>query len=192
MGRWYLRRAISWSLLLGWTTASAACALAALAWHGWAGLGLPLATIAAVAAASFAFDDPALAVTAQAPRGAWARRRRASVAVVPPLLAWSVIACLPVELRGSLRDWAVVIAGLAGVAVGTALAASSLLVTRPGAEIASAVVLAGIAPLVAERLIAIGQAYPQPTLSPGWRTLWMTLALAGAGLATLGLRRCAR
>jgi hypothetical protein len=192
MGRWYLRRAISWPLLLGWTAASAACTLAALAWHRWAGLGLPLATVAAVAAASFAFDDPALAVTAVAPRGPWARRRRAGVAVVPPLLVWGVIVALPVEDRGSLGDWALTIGGLGVAAVGACLAAGSLPVARPGPEVAAAVVLGGLAPLVAGRLIEMGVAYPQPQLSAGWRALWLSLAVVGAGLAAFGLRRSAR
>ena len=43
------------------------------------------------------------------------------------------------------------------LAVGTALAASSLLVTRPGAEIASAVVLAGIA-LIATFVVVVAAA----------------------------------
>ena len=83
MSSWYLRRAIPWPLVLGWTAASAACVLSVLAWQSWAAVGLPLAAVAAAAAAGFSFDDPALAVTAPAPRGAWARRRRAGIAVVP-------------------------------------------------------------------------------------------------------------
>ena len=192
MSGWYLRRAVAWPLVLGWSIAGAACALIVPFWHSWAQLGLPLATVAAVAAASFAFDDPALAVTAQAPRGAWACRRRAMVAVAPPLVAWCLIASLPVELRGSIGDWGLVIGGLAGAAVGFALVASALLVTRPGAEIAAAVVLGGLAPLVAGSLVEIGQAYPQPRLSAGWRILWIDLAVLGAALAAFGLRRRAR
>jgi hypothetical protein len=189
---WYLRRAVAWPLVVGWSVAGAACALTALIWDGWAPLGLPLATVAAVAAASFAFDDPALAVTAQAPRGAWACRRRVTVAVAPPIVAWCLIAALPAELRGSIGDWALVIGGLAGAAIGVALAASALLVARPGAEVAAAAVLCGLAPLVVGSLMDVGQAYPQPRLSAGWRILWIDLAVVGAGLVAFGLRRRAR
>ena len=192
MGGWYLRRAVAWPLVVGWSVAGAASALMVLAWHSWAPVGLPLASVATVAAASFAFDDPALAVTAQAPRGAWACRLRATVAVAPPFVAWCVIATLPAELRGSIGDWGLVIGGLAGAAVGVALAASALLVTRPGAEVAAAVVLCGLAPLVAGSLIEIGQAYPQPRLSAGGRVLGNDRAVLGAGLAAFGLRRRAR
>ncbi len=192
MSGWYLRRAVAWPLVGGWSIAGAASALMVLLWHAWAPLGLPLATLAAVAAASFVFDDPALAVTAQAPRGAWACRRRATVAVAPPLVAWCLIASLPAEVRGSIGDWGLVIGGLAGAAVGVALAASALLVSRPGAEVAAAAVLVGLAPLVAGTLIEIGQAYPQPRLSAGWRIVWIDLAVLGAGLAAFDLRRRAR
>lgn len=189
MSGWYLRRAIAWPVVLGWTAASVACALAASVWHSWAGAGLPLATVAAVAGASFAFDDAALVVTAQVPRAAWARRRRLGVALVPPLAAWCLIASLPAGIRGSIAEWGLMIGGLAGASVGAALAASALLVARPGAEVATAAVLGGITPLVAGSLLEIGRAYPQPTLSPGWRALWTVLAVSGVGLTVFGLRR---
>ena len=81
---------------------------------------------------------------------------------------------------------------MAGITVGVCLTAGALLVARPGAEVAGVVVLGGLAPLVAGRLIAMGGAYPQPQLSAGWRAFWISLAVVGAGLASFGLRRCAR
>lgn len=193
MGPWYVRRAIAWSPVGAWLAVCAVSLALAGRSEDLAPLTVPVAVVAAAVATGLFFDEPALAITAQTPRGGrWARLRRLGAAVGVPALAWAAVALVSPDRRGDLADWAVVLAGGGAVAAGGALLASSHHVARPGPEVAAVALLAGLLPLVLGWMFDVGSPYPSPHLGSTWQLAWAALAVLGAGLGGLGLLRAGR
>ena len=182
MRLWYLRRAIPWPPVAVCVAAAVALVAAAHVSPATADLVLPLAALVAVAATCFLFDEPAVAVTAVAPRsGRWALALRASTAALPLGAGLALLLTAPADARGDRSDWALVVAGLAGTVMPAVLVGARRQLPRPGAPLASVVILGGLAPLVLGPFLHLRSPYPQPELSDALRTIWA--AAAGTGLA---------
>lgn len=185
---WYLRRAVPWAALLG-NLAAASLLVTLVRWEdGLAGIGLPLVAVLTVAAAAFVLDEPALPVTAVTPRHGWAERSRLAVAVLPLLTGLGLLLAAPGNAQGA--EWTLLVAGLGGAVLLLAAVASRRGVPRPGAGLASAVVLLGLSPLVVGVFVELPALYPFEAFTERVTAFWVALlAASGAGLAHLVLLR---
>lgn len=170
---WYLRRAVPWAALLGCLLAAGVLVALAHRWESFTGLGLPLVALLAAAAAALVLDEPAVAVTALTPRGRrWAVTGRLGAALLPLGSGLLLVLAHPGDVDES--GWAVLLAGLGGVVLLAALTGHRRQLPRPGAAIASAVVLLGLVPLVLGLFFDLRS--PYPPLTDGLITFWSTAA----------------
>lgn len=190
---WYLRRAVPWTTLLGCLAAGAALVATTHRWEAFAGLGLPLAALVSAAAAAFLLDEPAVAVTSVAARGGrWAVCARVAVALLPLAAGVLLLLAAPDGVRGDATAWSLVLAGLLSAVVVLTLVGARRQLPRPGATIASAVVLLGMAPTVLGMFLDWRSPYPTPDLSEELEAFWAVLlaaGLLGSGALVLGDRR---
>lgn len=186
---WYLGRAVPWTVLLGCAAAATVVGLVVERWPESSLLLLPMLLACFVVAATFSFDERALAVVEVTPRGgSWRRSLRLGVGLAPGA-AWLVALALdPGGLSLGPGDWGLV--GLAAVAVGAA--AASLLsgreVASPGGILAPWVVLALCAPVVVSLFLGVGQIYPYDQMGSARVTWWGVAAAGGALVAAASLR----
>ena len=117
---WYLRRAVPWAVLLGCAVTALLVGLALARWPEAALLLLPVLVACFATAATFSFDERALAVVEVTPRGGWWRRSLRLGVGLTPVAAWLLALALdPGDLALGLGDWGLV--GVAAVAVDWAL-----------------------------------------------------------------------
>lgn len=186
---WYLRRAVPWIALLGCATAAVTVGLVVERWPASALMLLPILLACFVVAATFSFDERALAVVEVTPRGgSWRRSLRLGVGLVP-VAAWLLaLAVDPGDLPLGLGDWGLV--GMAAVVVG--VAAASLLsgreVASPGGVLAPWVVLVLCAPVVISLFLGVGQIYPYGDMGETRAAWWGAAAIGGALVAAVSLR----
>lgn len=183
---WHLRRGLPWGALLGCLVAAGGV-VGLVHWsHAFAVVGVPVAFASTAAAAAFVLDEPALAATSVTPRGAAVRVARSLVVLLPIAIGTVWTTTLPDPVRPDRSDALLVMVALATGALLLALAGNRRQLPRPGAAIASAVVLAGLAPLPLGLIVGFGPPYPLPDLSTGARAFWAGGALVGAlGTAAL-------
>lgn len=190
---WYLGRAVPWATLLGCLAAGAALVAALHLWESFAALGLPLVALVSVSAAAFLLDEPAVAVTTVAPRGArWALAGRSAVAVVPLAGGAALLLAAPEGVRGDAAGWLLVLAGLVAVVLLLTLAGARRQVPRPGATVASGVILLGMTPLVVGMFLDWRSPYPMPDLSRELQVFWtsaLVVGLVGCGSLLRGPAR---
>ena len=183
---WYLGRAVPWTTLLGCLTVGGALTVTTHRWESVAGLGLPLVALVSASAAAFLLDEPAVAVTTVAARGGrWATSARLAVGLVPLAAGAALLLAAPDQVRGDGTGWVLVLAGLLAVVLLLTLVGARRQVPRPGATVASAVVLLGMAPMVLGMFLDWRSPYPMPDLSHELQVFW-TGALA-AGLLGCGV-----
>lgn len=186
MALWYLRRAVPWSALLG-CLATAGVLVGLAHWKdSTAGVALPLVALLSVAAAGFTLDEPALTVASVTPRSDWAQRLRLSTSLLPLACGLGMLVAAPGS--ASEGDWALVLAGLGGAIVLLASLGVRRGLARPGAALASGVVLVGLAPLVMGLLIDVPALYPLPGLTDRATSFWTLVLLASlSGLAWVAM-----
>lgn len=185
MHLWYLRRAVPWAALLGCLLAGAVLVGLARRWDSVIGLALPLAALLAVSATAFVYDEPAVAVTTVTPRGRrWAVLARLGAGGAVLALGLGLLLAVPGPVDGP--GWGLLLAGAGGTVLLIALAGSRRQLPRPGATIASVVVLLGMAPLVLGTFLDLGSPYPMPELTDRLTALWVgTGTVAWLGIALL-------
>lgn len=186
---WYLRRAVPWIALLGCAVAATSVGLVLHRWPESGLMLLPILLACFVVAATFSFDERALAVVEVTPRGGWWRRSLRLGVGLAPVAAWLLALALdPGNLALGLGDWGLV--GVAAVAVGAG--AASLLsgreVASPGGVLAPWVVLVLCAPVVVSLFLGVGQIYPYDQMGATRATWWGAAAAGGALVAALSLR----
>jgi uncharacterized OsmC-like protein len=177
----YLRRAIPWAAVAACLALAGTLVAAAHQWDSFRGL-LPVVVALAAAAAAFVYDDPAVAVTSTTPRGSrWAPGTRLLVGIGATVAGLGLVLAVPGDPRPS--PWALVTAGLAGLALLAAAQASARQHARPGAGVAGVVVFAALVPLVMGPLLDLPAVYPDPDLTTGATLAWS----AAVAVAVLGL-----
>jgi hypothetical protein len=166
-------------------------------------LTVHLAQLALAGAAAFLLDDAAAELTGVVPPPLWRRRApglAAGLAVVSA--SWVVVLLVSPDTPRAALTLEV------GVLVVAALAASSVVASRgepePGATVAPAVVLAGLAPMLVGGLLgrAVFVSDAAPAAPPGLVTGWVVAGVLAAGVlaatsrdparSASGLRRGAR
>jgi hypothetical protein len=177
---WYAVRAVPRLALLGCAVLAVGVFAALRTWSDTTGALLPLVVAAAAAASGFAFDDPALPVTAVTPRARWARTTRLGVAALP-VVPWAVVLALLPEavVLDEGRWWVVGVAACLLAAGASALAAARHHVS-PGAAVASGAALLAILPLVAGSFLGWEPVFPIGAFPDGVLALWSAVAVLGA------------
>lgn len=185
---WYLRRAVPWAALLGCLAVAVAMVLPAREWEFSRGLAVVFAVVVPCAAAGLCFDEPAREVASVTPRAArWAMIARVMAAAVP--FAIAVGAVVVIGDPTPVADWTLVAASVTGVVSFVALVAAGAGSARPGAQIASVVVLLAVVPQFLEQFLSTGVPYPEPTLSDFQTGAWtLVLGLSLSGVAAVILR----
>ena len=146
-------------------------------------LAVHLAQLALAGAAAFLLDDAAAELTGVVPPPLWRRRAPRLVSgLVVVAASWVVVLLVsPSGPRGALTLEV-------GVLVVAALAASSVVASRgepePGAAVAPAVLLAGLAPLLVGGLLgrAVFLSDAAPAVPPALVTGWAVAGVAAAGV----------
>jgi hypothetical protein len=185
---WYAVRAVPRAALLGCALLVLVVVTALHVWTDASGFLLPMALAATAAVSGFAFDDPAVSVTAVTPRARWARAVRLAVALAPTA-AWAlVLVSLPAAVVLDEPRWAVV--GLAAclLAAGTGAVAAARHQPRPGAQVASAAALLAVVPLIAGPFLSWEPVFPLGPFPDGVLWFWAALAVAGVLLCGSALR----
>lgn len=145
-------------------------------------LTVHLAQLALAGVAAFMLDDAAAELTGVVPPPLWRRRAsRVVVGLVAVTIGWTVVLVVSVGASRSALTLEV------GVLVVLSLAASSLVATRgdsePGAMVAPAVVLAGLAAMLVGGLLGrtlfVSDAHPAV---PGLATAWAAAGVLAAVL----------
>lgn len=187
MSLWYAVRAVPRIDVLA-CLALAAVVLGALhLWTDTAAMLLPVALAATAAASGFAFDDPAVAVTAVTPRARWARGVRLLAAGVPVLLWGGLVLALPgVVVLDEARWWLV---GLAAclLAAGASAVVAARQQPRPGATVASAVALLVIMPLLVGPFLGWEPVFPLGPFPAEVLAFWVVVAGVGLVLGAVAL-----
>lgn len=184
---WYVRRAIPWPPIWGGLLLGALMVVATHRWESVTGGALPAVALLAAAGVAFVHDEPALAVTSVAPRGArWAATGRSVAALLPVAAGLALVTLAPGEVRAP--EWALVIGGLSATALMVAGAASSRGIASPGAAVAGLVVLAGLVPLTVGPLLDLPAVYPSPGLTSEVTTFWTVVGASALFLALVGPR----
>lgn len=177
----YLRRGVPWSVVLGCVGLAALVAGAVAEWPDLAGIGVPLLVLTTAAAASFVYDEPALAVTVVTPRGdRWARALRLLTALPVAAVGAALLVMVPEDVVAEPGAWVLVLVAVAGLAVLAVLVATTRQVGRPGAAVAAAVVLIGLVPLVVGMFLDLRSPYPAPDLAEGVGEVWTVVAIGSA------------
>jgi hypothetical protein len=186
---WYLRRGVAWLPLLGSCGAAIVTALLLVRWPDDAFLLAPAMLACCAAAATFVYDEDALAVVAVTPRGAgWRRANRLGATLVPLALWAAVVALQPGDVPLSRSGWWVLGGATILVAVGSAALASRRSVPTPGALLAPVVALATVAPVTLAGMFSWGTLYPIGGFPDPVRTVWLAVALSGAAVCAVALR----
>ncbi|NYG57088.1 hypothetical protein BJ980_000011 [Nocardioides daedukensis] len=177
---WYLRRAVPWAGSLSCLAVALALIAVITEWPRLVGTGLPAMVLLTGAAAGFAFDEAAVRVTSVTVRGTrWAPLARLLAALVLALGGAGLAVAAADEAVLDRSDWALLALALGG---GTAVVAVFLgrhQVARPGSWIASALVLAGLTPLVLAMLVELRSPYPLEAWTSTLRTGWASIAVLG-------------
>jgi hypothetical protein len=187
MSLWYAVRAIPRIDVLACLCLAAVVLTTLHLWTDAAAMLLPLALAATAAASGFAFDDPAVAVTAVTPRARWAHLVRLVAALVPVLLWGAVVLVIPeVVVIDEARWWVV---GLAAclLAAGSGVVAAARHRPRPGAAVASALALLIILPLLVGPFLGWDPVFPLGPFPTGVLAVWATVAGFGLTLCAVGL-----
>ncbi len=186
---WYLRRAVTWTALLGCCAAAVLVALLVGRWPSSALVLLPALVACCAAAAAFAFDEVTLPVVEVTPRGAtWRRSARLALACVP-LAVWSVVVWVsPGGLLVAQRAWLAVGGAAILLSVGLAAAASRRSVPTPGSSLASLIVMSLVGVVVVGMFLGLDPIYPYDGATGSTRGFWSAVAGAGALACVLGLR----
>jgi hypothetical protein len=186
MRLWYLRRAIPWRAVAGCAAVAAVLVVLACRWSSLASLSVPLGILLLVSAACFAFDEPAVAVTAVTPRSSrWAMASRCGACAALLVAGLVLLAATPGSVVG---DLARVLFASGAVALAAVLVGVRREVARPGAVVATAVVLGGLAPLVVGPFFDWPSPYPPPALGDGLRAAWGVAAAVGLITVVAGVR----
>lgn len=186
---WYLGRGVAWLPLLGSCGAAVVIALLLIRWPDDAFLLAPGMLACCSAAATFLYDEDALAVVAVTPRGAsWRRTNRLAVALVP-LAVWAVlVAVRPGDAPLARPGWWLVGGAAILVVTGSAALASRRLVPSPGSVLAPVVAVAVVAPVTLAGMFSWGTLYPIGDFPDAVRTVWLAVALSGAAVCAVALR----
>jgi len=187
---WYLGRVIPWVALLGLCSIAV---LAAVSLHQWpqnAWSVMPLVLGGCAAACCFVFDDAATAITSVTPRGStWGRTTRLGAGLVPVAVWTLLVASAPSGLLLDRSAWLLAGSAAALVATGAAAIAARRQRPRPGPAVAGVVMMLVLAPLIAGPFLQWESVYPFGDFA-GWVTgLWTGVAVVGALLVALALRR---
>ena len=179
MTGWYLRRALPWRVLAGGLLIAGALLLAAHRWESLAAFCITVAVLAVAGVAGFVHDEPALALARVTPRGTrWVGARRLAVGAAVAGVGAAGLRWAPTEIE--VGDWALVLAGVAAVAVAASAVLSRREQTQPGGLVATVIVLAGLTPLVLGAVTEVS-VYPAPDLTDTQLVAWsavLVLALA--------------
>lgn len=186
---WYLRRGVAWLPVLGGCGAAAVTALLLARWSDAAGVLIPAVLACCAAAASFVYDEDALQVVAVTPRGTrWRRATRLAVVLVP-LAMWAVVVAVPPgDVPLARPEWWLVGGAAVLLVAGSAALASRRRVPAPGSVLAPVVALAVVAPVTFAGLFSWGTLYPIGDFPDPVRTVWLAVALSGAGVCAVALR----
>lgn len=177
---WYVRRAVPWTTLAGSVLAAVVLVGSAHLWDSTAGVTLPLAVLITAAGGALAYDEPAVAVSAVAPRALWSARARFAAGLAPPLAGFGLILLAPGSVDSSA--WGLVTATVASVALLLAASAARHQVPSPGAAVAGLVALLGLALLVIGPFVHLPASFPAPGLGRDVVSVWcavLALSLAG-------------
>ena len=187
---WYLRRGVAWRPLLGACGAGLAIAALLAVKPEDAFLLAPALLACCAAAAAFVYDEDALAVVAVTPRGAsWRRVTRLAVSLVP-LSVWALVVALrPGDVPLTRQGWWLLGGAAVLLVAGSAALASRRLVPTPGALLAPVVALVAIAPVTLSGMFSWGTLYPIGDFPGAVRTVWLGVALSGAAVWAVALRR---
>ena len=186
---WYLGRGVAWLPLLGSCGAAVVTALLLVRWPDDAFLLAPAMLGCYAAAATFVYDEDALAVVAVTPRGAgWRRANRLGVTLVPLTLWAAVVILRPGDVPLSRPGWWLVGGATVLVVAGSAALASRRLVPTPGALLAPVVALVAVAPVTLSGMFSWGTLYPIGDFPDPVRTVWLAVALSGAGVCAVAMR----
>lgn len=187
---WYLRRVPPWAAMLSGLAVAVPLLLAAHRWDGMTAAALPAIALLGSVGAAFVHDDPALPVAGVTPRGTrWAPAHRYAAGLLPPVGALALLLMAPGAVDG--LGWAVVVAGIATVVLVLATLLSLRQVPRPGAAVAGAAALLGLAPLTVGPMLDLPDVYPAPDLGPSAAAGWAALTVGSLTALALG-RRAAR
>ena len=192
MSAWYAVRAIPRVDVLACLCLAAALLTTLHLWTDAAAMLLPMALTVTAAASAFAFDDPAVAVTAVTPRARWARVVRLLTAGVPVLLWGVLLLVIPsVVVLDDARWWLVGLA-VCLLAAGAGAVAASRQQPRPGAMVASALALLMLLPLLVGPFLGWDSLFPLGPFPAGVLVFWAAVAGLGLTLCLVALALGAR
>jgi hypothetical protein len=177
---WYLRRVMPWSAVSG-CLAVAVALLGVTLWKDTTVYAvLPLVALLSAAAAAVTVDDAASAVTSTTARGSrWAASTRLAGAAGVALVGMGLLAAAPEDL-GRDMAWLLVVGSLVLAVTATSAWLLRRGHTRPGAAVASGLVLIGILPFMASRLLGTAWPWPSPGLDDAMRGRWLLVAAVAA------------
>jgi hypothetical protein len=163
-------------------------AAAGRAWPNAVGVLLPAILAFCAAGAGFVFDEPASAVVAVTPRGAgWRRTTRASVALLPLVVWFGVLASVPAFTGTERAAWGLVGAACVLLATAAAGLASRAQVTAPGASIAAVLALGLLGPHLMSPFLG-WDPLPAGTFPASALTFWLVVTGAGVLACAWALR----
>ena len=186
---WYLRHGVAWRPVLACCAAAAVAARLVVHWPDVAGVLAPTVLACCAGAAAFVYDEDALQVVAVTPRGAgWRRTARLGVTLLP-LSVWAVVVALrPGDVAFVRPGWWLLGGATLVLVAGSAALASRRLVPTPGALLAPVVALAAVAPVTLTGMFSWGSLYPIGDFPHAVRTVWLGVALVGAGACMVAFR----